>query len=352
MKIIRCCIFILVLFIFLRPCYGQCYLKIAGIDTLITSAIDLFHQEAYFDALSICHHIMDQYPENPMGYLGAAVVYHGIMRGYWINSYESVYDSLLTIAVTKGDAAIKKNKEEAECYFVYGAALGIRGLHRIRKGLWLGAFWDGLKGYQNVKKAYAMDSSLVDACFGLGLFYYWKSAKAKKLPFLRLMKDEREKGIDYITIAVEKGKFSTMEGHFYLLQIYYFENRIEDAYRECLALQPKFADHPLWLYLIANVLEKKGQWADSRYYFQKLVAKLEKSPFTISNGLLADCHFHIACNAFRLHESKIAQQECETALNYGKKHSTKYELEGPLESFEVTLEKMEKLNAQLNKIVH
>lgn len=98
-----------------------------------------------------------------------------------------------------------------------------------------------------------MNNELYDAYLGLGLFYYWKSSKAKVLTFLRLMKDEREKGIEYIKISVAKGRFAPLEGQFDLIQIYYAEDRYQDALDECLALQNKFSNDPTWLYLIAKV---------------------------------------------------------------------------------------------------
>ena len=327
---------------------AQCYLKFSGIDTLIDRAVDLVHKEHYFDALKICDDVIKEYPENPMGYLGAAAIYHGIMRNYWINKYENEFDSLLTLSIEKGNAAIKKHPQDAECYFMFGAALGFRGLHRIRKGQWFNAFLDGIKGYKNLTKAYNMNNELYDAYYGLGLYYYWKSSKAKILTFLMLMKDEREKGLEFIKIAIEKGRFATLEGQFALIEIYYYEKRYDDAYKECLAIKHKFSNDPTWLYIMAKILSQKQQWEESRRCFQILLEKLEKSSFTPGMGFLTACHYGLANCAYYLGNSEKALEESNIALQLNEKRDKEKEIDGPLLDFDGILERLKQLHRKLN----
>jgi len=327
--------------------FSQCYLRFSGIDTLIDHAVDLVHSEQYFDAIKICEDIISDNPDNPMGYLGAAVIYHGIMRNYWINHYEPQFDSLLTISIEKGEQAIKKYENDAECYFMYGAALGFRGMHRIRKGQWFGAFIDGIKGYRNLKKSYDMNDELYDAYYGLGLYYYWKSSKAKVFTFLRLMKDEREKGIEFIKIAIDKGRFASLEGQFALVEIYYYEGRFDEAYQECLALQNRFSDDPTWLYIMAKLLQNKQQWNESKQFFQKIVGRLETSPFPRSMGFFAACHYGIAKCSYQLKNFDNALKECEIAMEYATKRDSTKEIDGPLLDFDLVLERLKKLSTKI-----
>ncbi|MDZ7319328.1 MAG: hypothetical protein ONB11_09255, partial [candidate division KSB1 bacterium] len=180
---------------------AQPSIKFAGVDTLVDQAIDLVYQKQYFDAIAMCEKVIRQYPDNPLGYLGQAGVYHIIMLNYRISLFEPKFDSLANQAIAIGEKALKQYSNDANAYFALGAAYGFRGLNRIRKGEWFGAFKDGVKGVSHIKKAHEMNPELYDVYYGLGLYYYWKSAKAKVLTFLRLMKDEREKGIDYLKTA-------------------------------------------------------------------------------------------------------------------------------------------------------
>ncbi len=328
---------------------AQSYSSDAEIGMLIDRAIVHFHQGNYQDGIEICEQLMDKYPENPIGYLGAATIYYGIMKNYWINTYTCQFDSLITLGISKGRRAVEENHQNAECHFLYGAALGIRGLHRIQVGDWIGAFRDGLLGYRNVKRSYALNDQIYDAYYGLGLFYYWKSAKIKALSFLRFMKDEREKGITFIKTAIEKGRFSAMEGRFTLVEIYYHEGRFEEAYTHCLYLKDKFSDDPTWLYLMAKLFEEQQQWEEAINYYQTLLSKLTRSPYPKSAGFTAACYQGMAKCAYAQGNDLTAIELNQIALRFALLRNENAEIDGPLHSFHDILQQIEDLNLSFIK---
>lgn len=320
----------------------------AGVDTLVDQAIDRVYSKHYDDALKMCDEVIQKYPDNPMGYLGKAAVYHFIMLNYRVSIFDTSYERLTSLAVTYGERTIQQHPDDAYAYFVSGAAYGFRGLNRIRKGQWFGAFKDGLKGVSHVKQAHAMDSTLCDTYYGLGLYYYWKSAKAKVLTFLRLMKDERDKGIDYLKIAIEKGRFSSQEAVFALIEIYYYEDRYQEAFELCLSLKQRFEDDPTWSYLIAKIAEKLNRHDDALRYFSKLLKLLEESPYK-ANSFLAECHFGIANTGFALGQFDRARLELNSAFEFSRRWDKTKEIEGPLLDFDKVLERMKMLDLELKK---
>lgn len=325
---------------------GQSSIKFAGVDTLVDRAIDFVYQKKYFDAIAMCEQVIRQYPDNPLGYLGQAGVYHIIMLNYRINKFEAKFDSLADHAIAVGEKALKRYHDDANAYFALGAAYGFRGLNRIRKGEWFGAFKDGVKGVANIKKAHEMDPDLYDAYYGLGLYYYWKSAKAKVLTFLRLMKDEREKGIDYLKIAVQKGRFSAMEAVFALIEIYYYEDRYEEALAASLSIQEKFEQDLNWNYLTAKIYDKLMRWAEAREQFVQLRKLLEESEFK-AYSFLAECHFGIARASFELGDYGRARNELDQAFAFSKLWDPQKEIEGPLLDFDKVLMQMGQLDEKL-----
>ena len=325
------------------------FVVFAGVDTLVDNAIDLVYAKKYDDAMKMCDQVIQKYPENPMGYLGQAAIYHFIMTNYRVNTFDSAYESLTSQAIKYGEQTIQKHKDDAYAYFVLGAAYGFRGLNRIRKGQWFGAFKDGLKGVSNIKQAHAKDETLYDTYYGLGLYYYWKSAKVKVLTFLRLMKDEREKGIEYLQIATQKGRFSAHEAVFALVEIYYYEDRYQEAFDLCLSLKQRFEDDPTWSYLIAKIAEKLNRPHDALPYFSKLLTLLEESPFQ-ANSFLAECHHGIANACFELDQYDRAREQLNLALEYSRRWDKMNEIEGPLLDFDKVLERMRLLDQELNKI--
>ncbi len=329
------------------PCANaQTTIKFAGVDTLVDKAIDLLYHNKYFDAIAMCEQVIETYPDNPMGYLGQAAVYHIIMLNYRVSLFDAQYDSLTNLAIKIGEKAIKQYKDDANAFFVLGAAYGFRGLQRIRKGQWFGAFRDGIRGVSNLMKAHEMDKTIYDVYYGLGLYYYWKSAKAKVLTFLRLMKDEREKGIQYLMIAVKKGKFSAIEAVFALIEIYFYEDRYEDALEAALSLKDKFSADPTWNYLTAKILIKLNRWDEAKKYFLVLLNLLEKSQFK-ANSYLAECHYGIAKCNYELGDNETARKELQRAFELSRLWDKKKEIEGPLLDFDIVLERMAELNLQL-----
>jgi tetratricopeptide (TPR) repeat protein len=329
--------------------FAQTTIKFGGVDTLINKAINLVYHQEYSVAMAMCDQVIENYPDNPMGYLGKAAVYHIIMLNYRVSLFENQFDSLITLAIKTGEKAIKKYKDDANAYFVLGAAYGFRGLNRIRKGQWFGAFRDGVRGISHLMKAHEMKKDLYDVYYGLGLYYYWKSAKAKVLTFLLLMKDEREKGIEYLKISIEKGNFSSTEAVFALIEIYYYEDRYEEALEEALSLKDKFSNDPTWNYLTAKILEKLGRWQESKKYFSKLLNLLEASQYQ-ANSYLAECHYGIAKSSYELGDYETARRELRLAIELSKRWDKEKELEGPLLDFDKVLDRMNKLNLKLTQL--
>lgn len=339
-------IVILILSTNLPKSYAQNSIKFAGVDTLVDKAIVLVYHQEYFDAIAMCEEVIEKYPDNPMGYLGQAAVYHIITLNYRVSLFENQFDSLTTLAIKTGEKAIKQYKDDANAYFVLGAAYGFRGLNRIRKGQWFGAFRDGVRGVSNLMKAHEMKKDFYDVYYGLGLYYYWKSAKAKVLMFLRLMKDEREKGIEYLKISIEKGNFSSTEAVFALIEIYYYEDRYEEALEAALSLQKRFANDPTWNYLTAKILDKLNRWEESRKYFKILLNLLEASQYQ-ANSYLAECHYGIARSSFELGDDETARKELQLALELSRLWDKEKEIEGPLLDFDKVLGRMTELNLKL-----
>ncbi len=339
-------------FIFLPASLGGCQTSVAffGVDTLIDDAVQLVYQNKYQEALNLCEQVITAYPDNPLGYLGKAGIYHILMLNFRISLFDSQFDSVTTLAIEAGERAIKKYADDAKAYFVLGAAYGFRGLNRIRKSQWLGAFHDGLKGISNIKKAQRLDAELYDVYYALGLFYYWKSVKAKVLTFLKMMKDEREKGIQYLQLVAKKGRFSKDEAKFALIEIYYFEDRYEEALTECQSMQEKYANDPTWLYLAAKISDKLQNWEKAKQHFCRLLKFLKNSPYQ-SYGFLAECHYGIARCQYQLGDLPATRAELDSAYFFSESWNKKKEIEGPLLDFDKVLDQMNHLDKELDKLL-
>ena len=328
------------------PASAQQSVAFSGVDTLVDKAVNLVYVTKYDEAIKLCEEVIKSKPDNPLGYLGLAGVYHILMLNYRVSLFDNEFDSVTTLAIKAGEKAIKQHKNDAKAYFVLGASYGFRGLNRIRKGKWFSAFRDGLKGMSNIKKAHHLDNELYDAYYALGLYYYWKSAKAKILTFLRMMKDEREKGVEYLKIVTQKGRFSKDEAKFALIEIYYYESRYDEALNECESLSDKFINDPTRNYLMAKTLCKLNRWEEAKHYFTFLLDFLKNAPYR-SNSFLAECHYGVAKSAFETQDPLTARKELDLAFQFSELWDKKKEIEGPLLDFDKVLKRMKNLDKEL-----
>ncbi len=331
--------------------HAQSSIKFAGVESMVDEAIELVYQKKYDAAIEMCRKVIERYPDNPLGYFGEAGVYHIVMLNYRVSLFEGQFDSLLSLAIQKSEMALKKYPNDPNAYFVAGAAYGFRGLNRIRKGQWFGAFRDGVRGVSNMMKAHEMNPELWDVYYGLGLYYYWKSAKAKVLTFLRLMKDEREKGMEYLQVAIDKGRFSKTEAVFALIEIYYYEDRYEEALQTALSLEYRFQSDPTWTYLTAKIFDKLNRFSEAETYFRRLLELLEAAPYQ-ANSYLAECHYGIARCRFEAGDYRTAREFLDKAYVLSSRWDKQRELEGPLLDFDKVLQRMNELQVRLASLTN
>jgi tetratricopeptide (TPR) repeat protein len=317
---------------------------------LLLQGLHQVHIEDYDQALVTFEGLIKHRPQHPVGYFCAAAVYKTIMQNYRITAFEPQLDSLLNLTIKIGNEAIQNNEQDALAHFYLGGAYGFRGLHKVRKRDYLGAFKDGLNGMSNLKKAVKIDTSLYDAYYGLGTFHYWRSAKSKILRFL-IFRNDRKKGIKEVWKAIEKGSYTDIEGKYALVAIYYDYADYEKAFSVNQELYELFPTNPSCLYMRCQLYEQLGNWEQAKQTFQQLLTHLKNSEYS-SIGYEVECHYRIAHCHYKLSESEQALTHVKKALDLRMERDASKEMEGPLDDFDEIVEKAVNLyGIIINKIV-
>ncbi|UCE04804.1 MAG: tetratricopeptide repeat protein [bacterium] len=318
--------------------------------TLMLQGLHQVHIEQYMGAIGTFENLVKLNPQHPIGYFCTAAVYKTIMQNYRIKSFESQLDSILNLTIEIGNKAIQNDREDALAYFYLGGAYGFRGLHKVRKRDWWGAFNDGLKGLSNLKKAVRIDSSLYDAYYGLGTFHYWRSAKSKILRFLLFRKDQ-QKGIDEIWTAIYKGRYTDIEGKYALVAIYYDHGDYEKAFSLNQQLYELFPTNPSCLYMRSKLYEQQEKWGEAKQIFQQLLKHLLNSEYR-SIGYEVECLYGIAYCHYKSSELEQALKHVKKALDLRNERDVSNEIEGPLEDFnEIEKKAMNLYGTLINEIV-
>jgi tetratricopeptide (TPR) repeat protein len=334
--------FIFLLLGFIGPANAQPARLDSISHALLVRGIHQVHIEAYSDALATFDTLMAYRPDHPVGYFGAAAVYKTIMQNYRITIYESQMDSLLDQTAAIGEQAVRKNRRDVLAYFYMGGAYGFRGLHKIRKRDWLGAFKDGVKGLNAIQTALDRDPKMADAYYGLGTFHYWRSAKTKLLGLLPVFRKDRKRGIFEIELAIQKGIYTPVECRYALVPIYYDCEEYDKALAVNQELFEQFPTNPSCLYMRSRIFERLEQWDDALASMEELLTHVEASEYR-STGYTVECHYLLAYYLHKLNDNEKAFKHLQSVQMLKEKRDAALELEGPLEDFEEVVENAERL---------
>lgn len=257
----------------LRPDFAA---ESLNIDSLAMLGVDLVHHEKFDTAFVEFHKIIKAKPEEPIGYFFVAAAYQTIIDDYRSDKYKENFNHYVDLAIEKGKKKLEKKDVSALDYFYTGAAIGYRGIFRAFHGDWWGAFWDGGKAKGMMEEALKRDSALYDAYYGLGTYYYWRSVKSKILWWLPFFGDNRQKGIDYTKLAIQKGRLAVVEGKYALIRIY----AEEKDWRQVLAWYDSVKvvnqDDPYCLWLVGLAHIQLQQYDSARQVFANLL-KVQKT---------------------------------------------------------------------------
>ena len=152
----------------------------------------------------------------------------------------------------------EREPKRAEAPFFLGAAYGARVQWRVLRGERLSAARDGKRIKENLERALALDPSLQDAYFGIGLYRYYADLVPTVLRFFRwllfLPGGDRERGLAEMQQAREHGTLLRGETDFQLHLIYiWYENRIDEALGLLADLRERYPHNPLYLQAAAEI---------------------------------------------------------------------------------------------------
>ena len=317
---------------------------------LFEQALQKYHQEDYEGAIQLALQIRKSYPEEPAGVFALLTTYQTMMRNYRVRYYESQYDSLLDLVVKLSKKAIKRDKKNGVNYFYLGCAYGSRSIYYARRRQWMKAFRDGSQVLNNFKKAVSYSPEFYDAYYGLGLYKYWLSAKAKFLLFLPFVKDQRREGIEQIKLAAEKGRFLKIDSMYGLVSVYYNEGMYEEALKVNDQLYERYPNNPSLLYRRGRILQALGRWQEAMDIFSRLHEILSHTRLQ-SISFMIDCLFQMAKCHYTLGNYLETQRLCNLAMELEKSCDFSKELDGPIEKYEDIKKQLHELTKKVKKIL-
>jgi len=157
------------------------------VQNLIDDALGHAYRQEYDDAYELMSRLSSQYPDNPAGDFFTGAYWQLYMFDHGTDSLEPVFLDCMAQARAKANDAIASDADAAPRAHLY---LGATYVYEAIYFGWKGDYWQalrrGLKASPELNIAYRADSTLDDACLGLGVSEYFHYAASRYLVGLSL----------------------------------------------------------------------------------------------------------------------------------------------------------------------
>jgi tetratricopeptide (TPR) repeat protein len=295
--------------IIVKPLYPQAWVE-ECIEYTIHSKFD--------QALQLVQKQIAENPQNYQAYFYLAATLSSKMTHFENNDDEddfmSAIDSTIKIIEfnledTRGIAP----KNHAEQLFYLGSAYGYLAFYQGRTGGYLPALSNGLKSNNLLNLAVVIDSTLYDAYLGIGVFKYWRYSKLKFISWLPFIPDERDEGIKYIKLAIEKSatsKYMAMHQLVYILCDYGYPDEAIEYADEIIK---KYPDSQFMWWAAAKAYDKSDDFENAIYAYTKLNDLLIVDSKSNPNHLYK-CQLKLAEIYKRKNDYKSCQDTCQNLL--------------------------------------
>ncbi|MCI0485292.1 MAG: tetratricopeptide repeat protein [Blastocatellia bacterium] len=295
---LRACIFSLIILSVLA-CEGFAQGTRDSLREAITGPRELIFQGDYDGAIERFTEIAQKYPRSPAGdfYRAVALLWKSYVDARKLEKGDREFDGeierLLESAIKKAEVILARDDESKEdrsdALYYSGSAYSIRSRVSLFQNHALPATKYARAAQNTFEELIALDPDYADAYFASGSIYYQvglltdspigKIATtmlgAKALPV-----GDREKGLNYLKTAAERGPRTSVDAKFALLEIYTFnENLFDEAARLASELQTRYPENQtFWRYLLRAYAGLKDRHALDRTAKEILARVKEGKP--------------------------------------------------------------------------
>ena len=237
----------------------------------ILKGIELTILTDFENAEKIYKGLIEEYPDEPIGYFYMAAVLQSEMLDREDFSQPDICEDFIEKCVQKSKSLQKERDNDAWLLFYEGNAYLYRSFLKSKLGKWWGAYRDAGKGVNRLERTLELDSTFYDVYLGIGSYKYWKSAKIKFLTWLPFVADEREAGIEMVKKAIELGEYSKLIGRDQLAWILLDAGRLEEAKKYALENYQAYPESRFFQWTLVEVLFRMKEWKDAYQNYNSLL---------------------------------------------------------------------------------
>jgi len=274
-KTIHPIILILVLFAFTTTTLSQKNTITPRLEKQILKGLDEVYKFNFKKSEKIFNEVINVIPENPAGYHFKSIQY---LWRYLDNKNDTDFVKFISLSDTVIEIvndSFESNLSKAVINFVLGSTYSFRAMAFTRQENYLDAVWAAKKSFSYLNTAILIDSTFYDAYMGLGLFNFMIAQTPPALKWaMRItgISGDKDKGIKYLKLAANKGKFSKVDAQYYLSQIlaeFYDDNKAAEKLLK--DLNKTYPKNILFKYSLAVLYIKMKQLKNAENVLNKII---------------------------------------------------------------------------------
>ncbi len=255
-------------------------------------------------------------PEDPLGYLFRAAILLGEMTRAEENLYNDDFHSLIDTVreLAQNRLEVTSASVGVWMYLCLGHASAYESLWESRFGSFVSAVKLGFKARSAYEKGLELDSSLYDLYGGLGMYHYWKSAKAGILRWLGIFKNDRQRGLDELYLTIDSSQISAETARNALIWIWLDKKQYDSVAAISTDMYSRYPDGTLFLWPIATACYEQKDYTGAIEAYRTLDERLSLSPGNYYN--LVECHYNLYRCYDRIDQKNSARQVARRLLDY------------------------------------
>ena len=286
---------VLLLFGFTRLAEAQTQFDFTPeIDRLLRDGLNKMYRYDLQEADESFDELARRFPEHPIGYMHKAeVVWWHALRDNKNEKLEKAFEQHTELAINKGHSLLKRNPKDFFALLYIAGAYGNRTRYNVYiKKSYYRAMRAGIKGYDFVGPAQALRPNYIDCLIGTGAYNYFAGSiptLMKLFAWMFTQGGDKEKGIQQLELAAQKGEYGQIAAKMVLLGVYYNEKRFEDYQRLISGLIEQFPTNPVFVMWLADSHIRQRKLDEGN---QKLTLLLDKAKTASRSKLsLAQIHY-------------------------------------------------------------
>ena len=306
---------ILLIIVLFQIGHGKSYLSPIQKEYMLKAQAYLYN-----DSFNQAHYYLDSviaiFPFDPVGYLFKGAVYLAEMTDSEDDIHSEEFFEMLETSRLLVDFQMDKN-DSLKCAWMQlclGHAAAYEALWESRYGSLTGAIKKGLQAKKHYEQGLRYDSTLYDLYGGLGMYHYWKSAKAGILRYLGIFRNDKNKGIAELYLAMDSSVISGYASRNSLIWIWLDKKEYDSVVYICDEMQKLFPYGKMFLWPKAYAYFKKEDFERSSEVYIKLRKMLEQEPGNYFN--IIECDYALWQCAEELNDDKLKELITKSYRSY------------------------------------